>query len=60
MGEDTRLSLKFQVAGLMIPVDGESSNYDLFGSVLIFFYFPTKVGEGQVDNRHGKSPSPGP
>jgi len=26
MGEDTRLSLKFQVAGLMIPVDGESNN----------------------------------
>ena len=26
IGEDTRLLLKFQVARLMIPVDGESNN----------------------------------
>ena len=58
MGEDTRPSFKFQVAQLMIPVDGESNNYICL--VLFFFYFPTKVGEGQVHNRQGKSPSPGP
>ena len=42
MGEDTRLSLKFQVAGLMIPVDGESSNYDFFGSIFLLFSYKSR------------------
>ena len=39
MGEDTRLSFKFQVAGLMIPVD---SNYDLFGSIFLLFSYKSR------------------
>ena len=42
MGEDTRLSFKFQVAMLMIPVDGESNNYDLFGSIFLLFSYKSR------------------
>ena len=42
MGEDTRLSFKFQVAGLMIPVDGESNKYDLFGSIFLLFSYKSR------------------
>ena len=53
------MSLKFQVARLMIQVDWESKNQG-FCLVLFFFYFPTKVGGRHVYSSKGTSPAPRP
>ena len=53
------MSLKFQVARLMIQVDRESNNQG-FCLVLFFFYFPTKVGGRHVYSSKGTSPAPRP
>ena len=50
------MSLRFQVAGYIQQVGGESNSWgSLF--VLFFFYFPIKVVRGHVHDSRRKSPA---
>ena len=53
----TGMSLRFQVAGEIQQVGGESNSYG-FLLVLFFFYFPMKVARGHIHTSWGKSLAP--